>query len=125
MQEENRKFTIQGELCDLNTYTDLNRKNLFMANAMKQSETRRVAHEAWLARLQPIEKYPVRIHFRWYSKNRKKDIDNIAFAKKFLLDGLVQARVLKNDSQKFISGFSDDFFIDKDHPRVEVEIRMS
>ena len=48
-------------------------------------------------------------HFFWRLKNDKVDPDNIAFAKKFILDGMVEGRVLEGDSWKFIRGFADDF----------------
>lgn len=63
-----------------------------------------------------------RIIFRWYCKNQKKDPDNISFAKKFILDGMVKAGVLENDGWKQVAGFQDEFYLDKQHPRVEVEL---
>ena len=44
------------------------------------------------------------------------------FGKKFINDGLVKAGVLKDDSRKYIDGFTEQFLIDKDSPRVEVSI---
>lgn len=115
-------LTIKGELTDLNTYIKGINGNRFTGNDIKQTETERVAYECRLARLQPVQAYPVRIAYRWYSPDQRKDVDNVAFAKKFINDGLVQAGVLENDSRKFITGFSDEFFIDKKNPRVEVQI---
>ena len=60
--------------------------------------------------------------FCWYEKNRKRDPDNICFAKKFILDAMVKNHVLPNDSQKYIKGFRDLFYIDKDNPRIEIFI---
>lgn len=62
------------------------------------------------------------LHFRWYEPNRKRDLDNIAFAKKFVLDALVSNGVLIADGWKGVSGFTDTFFVDKDNPRIEVDI---
>lgn len=62
------------------------------------------------------------VKFRWYEANKKRDLDNVAFAKKFIFDALVDCGVLKNDSRKYVVGFSDDFYIDKVNPRIEVEI---
>ena len=57
-------------------------------------------------------------------KNRKRDLDNIsAFAHKVIQDGLVQCGLLANDGWKNIVGYSDDFYVDKDNPRIEVTIR--
>ena len=69
-----------------------------------------------------MSNYPVEIVYRWYSRDNRKDIDNVAFAKKFINDGLVKAGVIQNDSRKFIKGFKDEFYIDKENPRVEVQI---
>ncbi len=115
-------LTIKGELTDLNTYIKALNGNRWSGNDVKQTETERVAYEARLARLEPIEKYPVRITYRWYSPDQRKDVDNVAFSKKFINDGLVVAGILENDSRKFIAGFTDEFFIDKHSPRVEVQI---
>jgi len=66
---------------------------------------------------------PVTAKFTWYEENRRRDKDNIAFAKKFIFDGLVKAGVLKGDGWDYVAGFSDDFKVDKHKPRVEIEIR--
>lgn len=116
------KFTIKGELTDLNKYIKALNSSRWGGNNIKQEETHRVATEARLARLQPVQEYPVKITYRWYSKDERKDTDNVAFAKKFVNDGLVAAGVLANDSRKYVCGFSDEFFIDKNNPRIEVEL---
>jgi Holliday junction resolvase RusA-like endonuclease len=115
-------FTVVGELTDLNTYIDAERSHRLIASKLKREETERVAWEAKGARLPKIAEYPVHLAYRWYSKDTRKDIDNVAFAKKFVHDGLVLAGVLEGDSRKHVAGFSDSFFVDKENPRVEVEI---
>ena len=115
-------LTIKGELTDLNTYIKALNGNRWKGNDIKQTETERVAYEARLARMKPVEQYPVRIIYRWYSPDQRKDTDNVAFSKKFINDGLVVAGILENDSRKFIAGFVDEFYIDKANPRIEVEI---
>ena len=40
-----------------------------------------------------------------------------------LQDALVKSGVLQGDGWKHIVGFSDEFYIDKENPRIEVEIR--
>lgn len=115
------KITIPGELTDLNTFIGAINRNRFLGNKIKQEETDRVT---WLVKTKRAKlKYPVFITFLWYSKDQRKDIDNVSFSKKFILDGLVRGGILENDSRKFISGFRDDFFIDKENPRVEIEIK--
>ncbi len=113
------RLTIKGELCDLNTFIRYNRSNKFTGAKIKKEETERVYYEC---RGKRVNEYPVHIEFNWYSKNERKDIDNVAFSKKFVLDGLVLAKVIENDSRKFVVSFTDKFFIDKNNPRVEIEI---
>ena len=115
-------LTIQGELTDLNAYIKALNNSRWGGNSIKQIETDRVCKEAHKAKVMPVTKYPVTIAYSWYCKDMRKDTDNVAFAKKFINDGLVSAKVIENDSRKFVAGFSDSFFTDKYNPRVEVTI---
>ena len=65
---------------------------------------------------------PVKIIFNWYEPNRKRDIDNISFAKKFILDALVAHHILLDDSQKYVIKLEDNVFVDRRNPRIEVSI---
>ena len=111
-------ITIQGEFCDLNTYIAALNKNRYAANEIKQTETDRVA---WQCKGLPKMNH-VQVDFDWYCSNKKKDKDNIAFGKKFILDGLVKAGVIPNDGWNNIESFTDSFNIDKDNPRVKIYI---
>jgi Holliday junction resolvase RusA-like endonuclease len=62
------------------------------------------------------------MEYTWYEPNRKRDKDNIAFAKKFCQDALVKSGTLANDGWAEIDGFTDTFEVDKRRPRVEVKI---
>lgn len=116
-------LTIEGELTDLNTYVRAERTNRFISAKIKRQETERVAREAQAAKLPPVSRYPVRIAFRWYSKDSRKDIDNVAFAKKFVLDGLVLAGVLEGDGRRHVAGFAgEEFLVDRERPRVEITV---
>ena len=115
-------ITIKGELTDLNQYIKALNNHRFVGSKIKKEETERVYWECKEQKIKPITEFPVKIHYRWYSPNARKDIDNVAFSKKFINDGMVMAGILPDDSRKYVSGFSDDFFIDKENPRVEVII---
>ena len=116
------KIIFDGEYTDLNTYIKALNSNRHAGNAIKQDETERAWGDCLEQSIKPVKNYPVRIIFNWYSPNERKDIDNCSFAKKYLLDGMVLAKVLKDDSRKYVCAFEDHFFIDKENPRVEVEI---
>lgn len=115
-------MTIKGELTDLNAYVNACRRNRFVGAKIKKDETERVYWECKEQKIKPATKFPVRITFNWYLKNKRVDPDNAVFGKKFLLDGFVMAGVLPDDSQKYIKGFSEDWFIDKEFPRTEIII---
>jgi Holliday junction resolvase RusA-like endonuclease len=118
------KFVIKGELPDLNTYIDECRSNKYAGNHMKQSAQKYVCDSirAQIKRMGEITQ-PVQIRFLWVTKDARKDIDNVAFAKKFILDAMVKSKLLPDDSRKWVKGFTDEFIVDKSNPRTEVEIR--
>jgi len=64
---------------------------------------------------------PVVGHFTWIEENKRRDLDNICFAKKFILDALVQASVLADDNRKIVTNFTDSFEY-KDKSKVIVEL---
>lgn len=68
-------------------------------------------------------KKPVTMTYKWFEPNRKRDLDNISsYGRKVIQDALVACRVLENDGWRNITGFSDEFYVDKKQPRIEVVI---
>lgn len=117
------KITIPHEFLDLNKYIKVLNYNRFEGNAVKRNETKIAALYAGnYKRLLDGLEFPVEIVFTWHLKDRRKDLDNVAFAKKFVLDGLVAAGILPNDSMKYVSGFRDLFVVDVEGPRVDIEM---
>lgn len=65
----------------------------------------------------------VRIHYRYYEPTKKRDPSNVAaFAVKVIEDALQKCDVITNDGWANIAGYSQDFFVDKENPRIEVTI---
>ncbi len=93
----------------LNDYQKACRTHWSKGAAMKKQWTDTVIQEVWAAKLKPMEK--AFISFVWIEQTDKRDPDNIIFAKKFILDGLVSAGVLKGDRWKNIKGVSDEWKI--------------
>lgn len=106
---------------DLNDYTYKNRASWQAGKKMKEEYTDLVWLEAKAQRLR-IWRRPVKVLFTWYEEDRARDLDNICAAKKFILDGLVKAHVIPDDSQDYVRNLRDRFAIDPTCPRVEVEI---
>lgn len=119
------KIVIPGELPDLNTIIAESKKGRGKwqpYNEIKQEHTNIVA---WIAKSE-IKKQlkKIDLEITWICKNRRKDKDNImAGGLKMILDGLVVAGVIKNDGWSEIGSINNHFEVDKDNPRVEVEIR--
>lgn len=105
----------------LNEYTRACRSHWALGDEMKSENTEIVRDIALMTR-QPRWNVPVKILFRWYEEDDARDVDNVSFAKKFILDGLVEARVLDDDGQKFVPALRDEFYVDPKRPRVEVHI---
>ena len=115
-------LTIYGRLANLNDYTKACRANRYAGAKMKAENEDKITGYIFQQLRGVHFSGPVRLEFRWYEPDRKRDLDNICFAKKFILDALVAAKVIETDSWRGVVGFTDKFFIDKENPRIEVEI---
>ncbi len=114
-----RTCEIRLKLPSLNDYTRACRANRYEASTMKRDIENGIS--AFIGKL-PRFTHPVHIHFHWIEKNAKRDLDNIAFAKKFILDALVKRGKLIDDSRKYVTGFTDTFEIGKEY-KVIIEIK--
>ena len=112
------KFEIPGRLPGFNDIIDAAKRNPHEYARMKETYTAMVA---WLAKKLPsYEK--VALVITWYEPDHRRDPDNIMAGQKFILDGLVAAGTIPNDSQKYVRGIMHRFEVDRQNPRVEVEI---
>lgn len=117
------KIIIPLPLTDLNTYINKERTQTSRCESKKTNDLhlrllckRAMSHGVSFST-------PCRIKFTWIIPNKKKDPDNIAFAKKFIFDGMMEAGFIENDNLNYIEGFSDYFIVDKDEEsRVIVEV---
>ena len=116
-----QRLIIQGSFPGLNNIIETAKRHWGGYSAEKKKRTNGVAILARVAKLQPVQR-PCVVRCLWYEQNRRRDPDNIRVGIKYILDGLVEAGVLPSDGWKFITGLEDRFYIDKDSPRIEVEI---
>lgn len=96
----------------LNEYIDCERGSTIAAAAMKKKCTEQVKEQCLSQQIESVEG-KVDLLFEWHSSTRH-DPDNVAFAKKFILDGLQAAGVLENDNRKFIGTMADEVVNDDD-----------
>ena len=114
------KLEIPGRLPGLNEIIAAAKSHYAKYSTEKKEYTEEVAWLAKQARLPKFEKAYLVI--TWFEPDRRRDPDNIMAGQKFILDGLVAAGAIPNDSQKYIQGIVHRFRVDKRNPRVEVEI---
>ena len=103
---------IPLKLPSLNDYVRICRANKQYANKFKQEYQQEIG--LFLMKLPRFEK-PIHITFTWIEANKKRDLDNVAFAKKFILDAMVKYKKLKDDNRKFVTGFTDKFMYSKEN----------
>jgi Holliday junction resolvase RusA-like endonuclease len=117
-------FSVFGTLPGLNEYVEANRRNRQQGARMKRSAETLIMQYVRVARLEPFVG-PVILSFAWHERDRRRDCDNIAFAKKFILDALVKTRILTDDGRQYVVGFSDEFHVDPANPRVVITIERT
>ena len=103
------RFVINKRLMGLNEYTKCNRTNKYAGAGAKKKEQQYIIYciKQQLGNIK-IDK-PVVGHFTWIEENKRRDLDNICFAKKFILDALVQVGILQDDNRKIVTNFTDSF----------------
>ncbi len=113
---------INFRFTELNKYISAERGNKYAAANIKEDETN-VARLAFKD-LKPAQGLPLDITFTWYCTDMRRNPDNIAFAKKFIIDGMVAAGYIENDGWKQIAGLRDDFQVaENDFVVVEINSR--
>ena len=116
------RFIIQGRLDGLNKLIQSNRQG-WQAGASCKKKNQRAVLEALLEHLPDYQtESPIRLNIAWYEENKKRDPDNVFFGVKYILDGMVEFGTIQNDNQKYVKGITNELFVDKDNPRIEVEI---
>ncbi len=116
------KIIIPTSLTCLNEYINAERTNKFIASKIKKNSTSICClHTKKYAVEFSKLKLPLKLKFTWHLKNKKKDLDNICFAKKFILDGLVASGCIQNDGQKYINAF-EDMIKYSDTEFIEIEV---
>lgn len=100
------KIVIDMKLPSLNEYTRWCRGNKFLAAKKKAQIEQEIG--LFLMKL-PKMNNPIKIHFHWIEGTKRRDLDNICFAKKFILDSMVKYGKLKDDNRKCVTAFTDTF----------------
>ena len=62
------------------------------------------------------------INFFWQEPSKRRDPDNLAAGRKFILDALVWSGLLAGDGWRYIEGWTDTFTVNKENPGVLVQL---
>lgn len=112
------RIEIPMKLPSLNEYVNSCRANRYKASTMKKYVENDIAY--FINKLPKFDK-PIKINFTWVEANKKRDLDNICFAKKFILDAMQKCGKLENDNRRWVTGFTDNFEYGEDY-KVILEI---
>jgi Holliday junction resolvase RusA-like endonuclease len=118
-------FVIDDKLPSLNDYIDVCRRNKYNGAKFKKDVENLILIYIRNAKvkklLTPTDK-PVVVHFEWHEKTKRRDADNVASAKKYILDAMQKAGIIPNDNRKYVKGFTDVIIDDKkDYVVVKIE----
>lgn len=118
------RFRIDGRLPGMNEFIEKQRTNRYVGAKLKREAQDVVAHYIQKHLPKVKIKKPVYITYHWYELNKRRDLDNIAgFGHKVIQDAMVECGLIKNDGWNEITGFRDYFYVDKQFPRIDVELR--
>lgn len=117
-----QQFVIKGRLDGLNEYTRANRTNQYKGAKLKKDNETICMYYINHARIKPVKNYPIKIEISWYEKDKRRDIDNVTFATKFILDSLVKLKIITDDSQKHVTEINHHVNADKENPRIEIKL---
>lgn len=100
------RLEIPYKFPSLNEYIRECRANRYSGAKMKREIELDIS---WFFTRLPRFDKPVKIHFHWVEDNKRRDLDNVCFGKKFILDALVKSGKLKDDNRRFVTAFTDTF----------------
>jgi Holliday junction resolvase RusA-like endonuclease len=109
MTGNQHSFTITTKLPTLNEYILAERTNKFAGAALKKKFTDICSWQSLQLRGKVNKDEIHSVTIDWHLPTKKSDPDNVSFAVKFLLDGLVTASILKNDGANQIHSLTHNF----------------
>lgn len=98
-------FIIDQRLPSRNEVDAANRSNKYLGAKMKRETEELIGQYINIARykgyIKPVD-YPVIIDIHWHEKTKRRDVDNIQSAAKFVLDALQKQGILVNDNRQHV-----------------------
>lgn len=122
--DDRNYFIIEGRLPSLNDYVNANRSHWSRGALLKKQVEEGIMWQINSARAtgklhRTTE--PSIITFEWHESDKRRDLDNIFSAKKYILDAMQKAGIIVNDNRRYIRGLEDTIY-DDDRDFVQVTI---
>ena len=116
---DSRTYTIDGKLPGLNEYTRSCRTNKYSGARVKRD-----AHALITPQLRDRRPFPTpcTVHIDWFEADARRDVDNVEFGQKFILDSLVAVGIIPDDSRRHVTLTTHGIDIDRKHPRIVVTL---
>lgn len=117
---ETNTFTVKAKLPSLNEYIGEMNNTRYKGNRLKKDMMELIqwyiyesANNGKCRKVKPSE-YPVELHIEWHEKDKRRDVDNIKSAAKFLLDAMTGIGLIVDDGRRYISQIHDTIIDDKE-----------
>jgi Holliday junction resolvase RusA-like endonuclease len=99
------EFTINHKLPSYNEYIDACRSHWSRGAKLKKNIEKLIGYEILRARnekkIAPLSN-PCEVYIVWHESTKKRDVDNIQSAQKFILDALQLMKIIPNDSRRYV-----------------------
>lgn len=117
------RIVIPGTLPSLNEMINASKRNKYAYVKMKDEAIDTIM--LWTLKHHIGKSGPNKAdyEFTWFCPDQRKDKDNIMAGQKFVFDALQKMNFIKNDGWKQIGSVTHRFEVDKQNPRIEVEIK--
>jgi Holliday junction resolvase RusA-like endonuclease len=116
-----RQFTIHSKLPSLNDYILACRQSPYIGAAMKKRIDAQIVSDIMAAGIKTVDN-PCIIFLTFYEPDKRRDVDNVESAKKYVLDALVESGVLRGDSPRYVVGVPSVVVHSRQLSWVEVKI---
>lgn len=117
------EFIINQKLPSYNEYIDECRSHWSRGAKFKKAIDTQIGYEVLRAKaekkLSPFSG-PCVIYIEWHEKSKKRDVDNIQSAQKFILDALQLMKIIPNDSRRYVKQIYHEI-VDDDRDYVKVK----
>lgn len=105
-----QSFWIPFTLPSMNKVIGANRNSKYNGAKLKKNVQRDIDLVIRKSDLKPV-KGPVEIEIHWFEENARRDVDNIQSGKKFILDSLVEMKILPDDNQRWVKQIWDTVIV--------------